>query len=265
MDMDEASLGEALYDLPIVRIDYFTETDSTNERALAALGEQGAREEYILMVAERQTAGRGRMGRSWITTPGASLAATLLIHPTKTEEQKLGLFSLLGALSICRSLTGLCGARAQVKWPNDVLLDGRKTAGVLAESRWDGGQIRGIALGMGINVLPESVPTGQNLLFPATCVQAHCEQPVDPVTVLRAVLRELFSLRPYLLELRFFQAYINCLAYVGEDVQLTLPHNEKVHGKLAGIDATGQLILKDADGLETCYPIGDLRLRPDRV
>jgi BirA family transcriptional regulator, biotin operon repressor / biotin---[acetyl-CoA-carboxylase] ligase len=260
--MDEKTLRKMLEDLPISRIDYYAETDSTNERALAVLGVEEERMDYRLLVAQRQTAGRGRMGRSWVTTPGASLAITLIILPDESEQKRLGLFSLLGALSICRALDSLCGPGAQVKWPNDVLLGGRKTAGVLAESRWEGGVLRGIALGMGINVLPQSVPTGQELLFPATCVQAHCREKVDPLRVLRAVLVEFIDLRPLLPEAEFVHDYLRFLAYRGEEVQLNLPNDETARGTLAGIDDTGELILRSADGLETRYPIGDLRLRP---
>lgn len=260
--MDEKTLRVMLEDLPISRVDYYEETDSTNERALAALGKEQERMDYRLLVAERQTAGRGRMGRSWVTTPGASLAVTLIILPDQSEQKRLGLFSLLGALSICRALDGFCGPLARVKWPNDVLLGGRKTAGVLVESRWEGEVLRGIALGIGINVLPQSVPTGQELLFPATCVQAHCQEKVDPLRVLHAVLVELLSLRPLLSTEEFIHEYTSLLAYRGEEVQLSLPNNETANGTLAGIDNTGELILRSADGLETLHPIGDLRLRP---
>jgi len=260
--MDEISLRAALKDLPIGGLEYFPETDSTNERALAALGEEGKQIDYRLLVAGRQTAGRGRLGRSWVTTPGASLAVTLIIHPDAGEQEKTGLFSLLGALSICRALETFCESGVQVKWPNDVLLQGRKTAGVLAESRWEGSQLRGIALGMGINILPESVPSGQELLFPATCVQAHCQQAVDALQVLHAVLKELFYLRAVLTQESFIREYMRFLTYQGEKVILSLPGNKTVFGTLLGIDDSGQLILKNAEKEEIRYPIGDLRLRP---
>ena len=260
--MDEKTLRLMLQDLPISKMDYYTETDSTNERALVALGEKLPPPQYSLFIAERQTAGRGRMGRSWVTTPGASLAVTLIILPTKREQERLGLFPLLGALGICRALQDLCGPLAQVKWPNDVLLGGQKTAGVLAESRWEGGILRGIALGMGINVLPESVPHSQELLFPATCVQAHYREKVDTLRVLKAILAELIALRPLLPESEFILDYLRFLAYRGQEVQLSLPNDETATGTLAGINDTGELILRGADGLDTRYPIGDLRLRP---
>ena len=259
--MDEKTLRLMLQDLPVSKMDYYEETDSTNERALVLLGMKD-RMDYHLLVAERQTAGRGRMGRSWVTTPGASLAVTMIILPDESEQKRLGLFPLLGALSICRALQGLCGPLARVKWPNDVLLGGKKTAGVLAESRWEGGILCGIALGMGINVLPESVPQGQELLFPATCVQSHCREKVDPLRVLKVILAELIALRPLLPEAEFYREYTRFLAYRGEEVMLSLPEDQTASGTLAGIDDTGELILRGADGLDTRYPIGDLRLRP---
>ena len=260
--MDEQSLRAALADLPIGRLDYYQETDSTNERALVALGKEREMVDYHPLVAERQTAGRGRMGCNWVITPGAPPAFTLVMQPNQVEQTRLGLFSLLGALSICRALDTLCGPAAQVKWPNDVLLGGKKTAGVLAESRWEGSRLRGVALGMGINVLPESIPRGMELLFPATCVQDNCPAPAQPVPMLKAVLTELISMRRLLPQEEFLSEYGRYLAFRGEVVQLSLPDHEIREGTLVGVDAAGQLILEDPHGKPVRFPIGDLRLRP---
>ena len=88
--MNEQSLKNALEGLPVPEVIYFEETDSTNERALNLAG---TAEEFTLLVADRQTAGRGRMGRRWVTTPDSSLAFTLILHPTSTEQQFMGFFS----------------------------------------------------------------------------------------------------------------------------------------------------------------------------
>jgi len=96
------------------------------------------------------------------------------------EIHKLALFSPLGALALCLSISMHCEVQAEIKWPNDVLLNGRKTAGILAESHWQENRLSGLVLGIGVNLLKESVPPDDQILFPATCVQAHCRETLNP-------------------------------------------------------------------------------------
>ena len=153
--MNEHSCAEALKDLEIEQIHFFEETDSTNERALVLSG-QGA-PEFTLVIAERQTAGRGRFGRRWETAPGTSLAFTVIFFPT-AKEQRLSLFSFLGAVAVCRSIEVVCHIEPRIKSPNDVLLDGKKACGILAETSWQGNQVRGGWCLLGINLLHGSIP-----------------------------------------------------------------------------------------------------------
>ena len=77
----------------------------------------------------------------------------MIFQPKADEIARLGLFSLLGGLAVCRAIQDFAGIRAQVKWPNDVLLEGMKTTGILAETSWQGGRMAGLVLGIGINLL----------------------------------------------------------------------------------------------------------------
>lgn len=262
MPMDEHALRQALSSLPIPKIFYYTQTDSTNERALSMLNARTV-PEYSLFIAESQTAGRGRMGRTWLTTPGASLAFSVIVHPSVSEMPKLGLFSFLGALSICQVLEKTCSSAIKVKWPNDVLLNGRKTAGVLAESSWEQDRLLGLVLGMGINLHSAAVPNDADVLFPATCVQQHSTQPVHQLPILRDILDALIILRPLVGKPEFLVNYSQRLAYVGEMVRLSLPGGESINGKNLGVDKTGRLRLELADGSEAHYQIGDLSMRSD--
>ena len=94
------------------------------------------------MIADQQTKGRGRLGRSWVTNPGAALAFSIILRPTAEEIDHLGLFSPLAGLAVCLALQNL-HLPAEIKWPNDVLLARRKTCGILAESVWQGEQLQG--------------------------------------------------------------------------------------------------------------------------
>jgi len=259
--MNAERLEDALKGLPIPRIHFFEETDSTNEQGLE-LAARGAGE-FTLLVAERQTAGRGRLGRKWVTAPGTSLAFSLILQPGKAEIAQLGLFSLLGGLAVCRAIEESAKAAAQVKWPNDVLLDGKKPSGVLAETSWQGEQLKGLVLGIGINLLHGSIPPASEMLFPATCVQAHTQRPIERLAFLRAVLEQLIQLRPQILDGAFLQDYSRRMAFLGQQVALSSTQGENVSGVALGVREDGYLRLRLADGEERGFPIGDLRLRAE--
>ncbi len=253
-------LQKALAGLPIPRILFFEETDSTNEQGLAQAA-QGA-QEFTLLIAERQSAGRGRMGRKWITAPGSSLAFSLILHPGEHEISRLGLFSLLGGLAVCRAAEDFGCADAQVKWPNDALLDGKKTAGILAETSWQGGQLAGVVLGIGVNLQPGAVPPPEAVLFPATCVQAHTAKPVERLAFLRAVLEQLIELRGRIQTSSFLDEYTRRMAFIGQGVILHAAQGEEIAGVVLGVQEDGRLHMRLADGEEADFPIGDLKLRP---
>ena len=254
-------LENALQGLPIPRIIFFEVTDSTNEQGLK-LAAQGAAE-FTLLIAELQTAGRGRLGRKWVTAPGTSLAFSLIFQPRREEMARLGLYSLLGGLAVCRAIQKTAGIQAQVKWPNDVLLEGMKTAGILAEMSWQGDKMNGLVLGIGINLLPGSVPPPGEVLFPATFLQAHTSIAVERLAFLRAVLEQLIQLRPQILEDQFLEDYSKRMAFVGRQVNLSSGQGEQVSGVVLGVKADGQLRLRLANGQEVGFPIGELRLRPE--
>ncbi|BBB49363.1 biotin--[acetyl-CoA-carboxylase] ligase [Pelolinea submarina] len=253
-------LTQALSALPLARVLYFEETDSTNAQGLL-LAAQGA-EDNTLLVAERQSAGRGRFGRKWVTAPGTSLAFSLVMRPTPAEAAHLSLFALLGASAVRRAAQIMCGCSALVKWPNDVLLDGRKTSGILAESAWQGDKLSGLVLGIGINILPGSVPPDEGLLYPATCLQAHCALPIERYAFLASVLEQLISLRGELTGAAFLADFNEHLAFKGQMVSLSATGSDPVSGILQGVGSDGCLRLLDENGQINSYPVGDLRLRP---
>jgi BirA family biotin operon repressor/biotin-[acetyl-CoA-carboxylase] ligase len=252
-------LSQALEGLALARVIYYDEIDSTNEQGLL-LASQGIADSTLL-VADKQTAGRGRFRRKWVTTPGTSLAFSLILQPNPAEAQHLSLFSLLGGEAVRRAVQTVCDKPALVKWPNDVLLDGRKTAGILAESAWQGGQLSGLVLGIGINILTGSVPPADELLYPATCLEEHCSNLPQRYDFLASVLQQIFSLRKEFATPLFMQQYNQHLAFKGQRVSLGGTAGETVSGILVDVDANGCLRLRNEDGTISSHPIGDLRLR----
>jgi BirA family transcriptional regulator, biotin operon repressor / biotin---[acetyl-CoA-carboxylase] ligase len=142
-------------------------TTSTNDdvRKLAA---QGAPEGTVV-VADRQTEGRGRLGRAWHSPEGAGLYLSVLLRPTEPAEQ-LGRYAIAAAVAVCEACRALAGARVGIKWPNDVLGDGRKLAGILCELRGGGAGGAELVVGVGVNVnaleadFPEALRSGATSL-----------------------------------------------------------------------------------------------------
>jgi BirA family biotin operon repressor/biotin-[acetyl-CoA-carboxylase] ligase len=143
-----------------------------------------------------------------------------------------------------------------------VLLDGRKTAGILAESAWQGGSLGGLVLGIGINILPGSVPPADELLYPATCLQEHCPNPIERYAFLAAALEKLITLRREITSAAFLADFNEHLAFKGQAVNLSATGGEPVSGILQDVGPDGCLRLLDESGQINSYPVGDLRLRP---
>ena len=156
--LGEKLLRMSLRDLPLGGLRFFEEISSTNDVALE-WASQGA-PDLALVVAEGQTSGRGRAGRAWVTRPGTALAFSLVLQLSSGEEQNLPRFSGLGALAVASALQKW-GLTAAVKWPNDILLEGRKVCGILVEAVWVGEKVERMILGIGINVTTEAVGVEQ--------------------------------------------------------------------------------------------------------
>jgi BirA family biotin operon repressor/biotin-[acetyl-CoA-carboxylase] ligase len=260
--MDLFSLKQTLEGLPITEIRYYPSTGSTNEDALNWAA-QGA-EDGSLVIADQQTSGHGRFGRKWVTNPGAALAFTLILRPTEKEISHLNLFSPLGALAVSGAVRKYCRLSAQVKWPNDVLINRKKICGVLVETQWTGNKLYGLVLGIGINISRASIPARTDLLFPATCLENEFNQSVDREKFLRGVVTEFFDLRKLLGSSKFLQLWDEQLAFRGETVQVEIPEKHKVEGNLYGINELGNLVLILANGEKATYPIGEVKLRPKK-
>jgi BirA family biotin operon repressor/biotin-[acetyl-CoA-carboxylase] ligase len=262
--MNVESLRLALAGLPVAHIRYFEALGSSNDEALAWISQDGA--DGCLVVADSQTNGRGRLGRKWVTQPGSSLAFSLILRPTPQEIERLAYFSPLGALAICEALEGL-KLTPLIKWPNDVLLNRRKVAGILVEAAWLGSQLEGMVIGIGLNIAPDSVPPAAQLLFPATSIQEAAGFTVDRLEILRAIVANIFSWRARLFDPAFFAGWEKRLAFRGEWVKLQETAGQagnmgELTGQVIGLDTGGNLLLKTQSGTTMAVSVGDVHLRP---
>ncbi len=257
--MDRHTLQSLLSDLPLVSVDYFSVLDSTNAQAQRWI-EKGA-PHLSLVVADEQTAGRGRSGRAWFTPPGAALAFSLIFQPEALKPVPLQRLTGLGALAVCEILHSEYELAAQIKWPNDVLVGGRKLAGVLVEVDWQGEEINSIVLGIGINVAPESVPPDSEVAYPATCVETALGGSVDRWTLMKNILRVILYRLSDIDHTEFLLAWEDRLAYKGKTVKLLHEGAEPVIGRLLGLRSDGSLRLEIPNLGEKSFPAGEIHLR----
>jgi BirA family biotin operon repressor/biotin-[acetyl-CoA-carboxylase] ligase len=232
----------------------WTEIDSTNEEArrLAAAGERGP----IWLRADRQTAGRGRRGRAW-ESPAGNLAATLLIVPGKPASECAQL-SFVTAIAVADAASGFAAnAEIKVKWPNDVLANGRKLAGILLESASGGdGALTFLAIGVGIN-LAHFPPDTE---FPATSLAALGVSVPSPSAALSQLAAHFAKWYEVWMTNGFSpiqDAWLARAAGLGSRIRARLTH-EETSGVFEGIDNTGALILREAQGRTRTIAAGEV-------
>ncbi len=259
--VDEKKLTRLFADLPIGTVRYFDRLPSTSTTAMEWIVQHPA--EYSLVVADHQTAGYGRNQRSWYSTAGASLSFSLILYPTLQELQTLPLFSALAAVAVCVALESYSSTRkAQIKWPNDVLLDGKKCAGILCESRWQGEHLAGLVMGIGVNVSAASIPSASSLLFPATSLEDALGVNMDRCGFLHAILEQLFLTRASFPSGAFMKDWQARLAFIGQPVTIRLNSGQNHQGIMQGVDEQGHLVLKEKTGQLLHFSLGDVSLRP---
>ena len=232
----------------------WTEIDSTNEEArrLAASGERGP----IWLRADRQTAGRGRRGRAW-ESPTGNLAVTLLIAPGKPASECAQL-SFVTAIAAADAAAGFAAnAEIKVKWPNDVLAGGRKLSGILLESASGGdGALTFLAIGIGMN-LAHFPPDTE---FPATSLAAlgvSVPSPSAALTQLAAHFAKWYDVWMTTGFSPIQDAWLARAAGLGSRIRARLTH-EETSGVFEGIDGTGALILREAQGRTRTIAAGEV-------
>ena len=257
--MNQSELRRVLSKLPLGGIRYFDSIGSTNNEALA-WATSGARD-LSVVIADEQTAGRGRLDRKWFTPKGTALAFSLILRPLSEEKPYLTRIVGLAALAVADSLRTR-GLVSQIKWPNDVLLNGRKVAGILVESVWSGEEVDCLVIGIGLNVLRGAVPSPELLLFPATSLEQSLGPAVEREEVLHDILAGIIAIRPHLSSASFIASWEKALAFRGEQVQVEQGDGSLITGKLLGLELDGGLRVSQEPNTPMAVRFGDVRLRP---
>ncbi|MBE0688262.1 MAG: biotin--[acetyl-CoA-carboxylase] ligase [Anaerolineaceae bacterium] len=260
MPIPEAFI-KAIQNTSVPQFKYYSSIDSTNRIALEWL-ENGTPDGAIIF-ADHQSSGRGRYDRKWVTQPGSAIAVSIIVRPELNERKHLQFFSPLAGIALADVLKHKMQIDAQIKWPNDVLIDRKKTAGILTETVWNGEELLGLVVGIGVNVLPQSIPPKELLQFPATCLQDYCPYSIDRFDVMAALMNAFSFWRSQIHLPEFLNQWQKSLAFRGEKVYIKQKDgNVQISGKLLGLTPNGDLEILSENNQKQTITVGDVHLRP---
>ncbi|GAB4412950.1 MAG: hypothetical protein Kow00123_26730 [Anaerolineales bacterium] len=239
---------------------YLRSTTSTND-VLKRLAADGA-PEGTLVLADEQTAGRGRLNRRWVAPAGTSLLFSVLFrppHPTPNAPHPSPLqYTMICSLAVRDAAARLLGIPIGLKWPNDLVHGGRKLGGILTEISTDAEGTPFVVVGIGLNVNWD--PSAAEFDYPATSLANAAGHPVERGDFLRAVVegiaRRYAELRAGMSPVREWEAALDT---IGQDVVVELP-GERITGVALGVDADGALLVRTGEGTRRIVA-GDVRLR----
>lgn len=240
-------------------VHFAAETTSTNDW-LKTLAKEGAKE-GTLCLADHQSAGKGRLGRTWSEPAGTAVTMSLLLRPAFSPE-KAAMLTLVMGLAVSQALEGM-GFFTTIKWPNDVVLDKKKVCGILTEmSVREDGRIDYVIIGVGINVNVPSFP--QELEDKATSLFLQTGSPCSREEVICRVMKafeddyEAFCQAEDMSSLK--KAYEKRLANLGQPVRV-LDHEQPYEGICEGITPLGELCVKKEDGTLSLVRSGEVSVR----
>ena len=212
-----------------------------------------------LILAESQTQGRGRHGRRWLAPPGSSILASVILRHRLRADQ-VGLPNLIGAVAIATAIDELTDLSARIKWPNDVLIQGKKVSGVLTELEYDRHRQPFFVMGFGVNVNTTRADLPEELRASATSLRIESKREISRIVVLQAILH------------RLEENYLRLKHNDTEPIIVTA--NRRLHfsgdwiqintadgvfcGKTEAIDQDGGLLLKDMNGNRQKFLVGEV-------
>lgn len=240
-------------------IHLFQEVESTNDEAaaLAGRGEAGG----ALVIAERQRRGRGRLGRRWESPMGLGLYVSVILRPPIPSESA-PMLTLMGSVAGAEAIERTTGLTTALKWPNDLILHGRKVGGMLGEMAAEGANLLYVILGIGINVNQTEANFAGELREIATSLRIEAGHPLDRTAMARLLIESLDGWydrflsdgsRPILDQVRR-----RCLT-VGRMV-IARSGDEEVSGFAVELDDLGRLVVRDATGALHHLVAGDVTL-----
>lgn len=232
---------------------YYPSLTSTMEVARQVVG-QGA-EEGTVVIAEEQTAGKGRLKRTWLA-PRGNIALSVILHPALANLPSL---IMLASLAVVHSIESVTGLKAQIKWPNDVLINGKKVCGILIENEIQGKTVAAIiGIGIDVNLRLADYPEIQSI---ATSLSDELGTEVSRLELIRSLLAEMENL--YLALSAggsLYEEWRDSLITLGKKVRVT-GVDAVYEGTAESVDRDGSLLIRGTDGKLTRIVAGDVTLR----
>lgn len=239
--------------MKIIRLE---EIESTNSYAKEHIAEF---EDRTAIITKRQTAGRGRLNRSWVDLGENNLFLSIVLKPSETFNEIYPNITQYLSVALCRVLETY-GLKTQIKWPNDVLIDGKKIAGILSETVMQGQKLKGIVLGIGVNLnstqekidkIPDKIATSLNI---------ETGKNIDTDEFLDKLLTEFFANYDEFLKKGFLYIkydYINKNCFLNKNLRVQVFNKIKT-GLAKEITDNGELVLLTEENKETVLTIGDI-------
>jgi BirA family biotin operon repressor/biotin-[acetyl-CoA-carboxylase] ligase len=220
-------------------IHYFPEISSTMDAA-RELAKKGVGEGTIV-IAEAQTRGRGRLSREWLS-PEGGIYFTLVLRP-KMSPAYAPRINLMASVAVAATIRKLFGLKAELKWPNDVLIEGRKVCGILAEMDAEMDVVNFVNVGIGINA-NTSIPQFEKTV---TSLKDALGKEISRKEFLSALLMEIERQQPLLMKADLLEEWRKLSVTLNRDVRIVAP-GEVIIGRAIDIDTTGALIVKEKNG-----------------
>lgn len=260
--MQEAIISNLPFDFPWKDcIIYFETIDSTNTRA-KALAAEGAPHGTVL-IAGQQTAGRGRLGRTFQSPGGMGIYLSVILRPECLPEQLMHL-TCATAVAMCNAVEDAVGLRPKIKWTNDLVIGRKKLGGILTELSVSPqtGLVQYAVVGIGINCSQKKPDFPSELQDIAISLTTAVGCPVSQASVAAAMIRELYCMGSTLLTQKdaIMQAYRQDCMTLGQDVVL-LRGEEKRYGKALSVDEDGGLVVAFRDGAVSTVTSGEVSVR----
>lgn len=238
---------------------HFAEVTSTNDVA-RQMASEGAKEGTVV-ISETQTLGRGRLGREWVS-PEGGIWFSIVLRPA-VDPRNAPILTFVAAVAIARAIREMFGLDAEVKWPNDVLIKGKKVCGILTETSIKGHVVNFAIVGVGINANVNVGAFPQSLMISLTSLKEELKQEVQREEFLCALLEELE--RGYTMFMRkdfglILEEWTNLAGFLGQCVEV-VSFDEKIVGRAVDVDRDGALLIKLEDGTIKRIISGDVKIQ----
>jgi BirA family transcriptional regulator, biotin operon repressor / biotin---[acetyl-CoA-carboxylase] ligase len=239
----------------------YIESVPSTQKIAHTLAQEGA-EEGTTVIAEEQTEGRGRLLRSWYSPKGTGIWMSIILRP-QLPPQRAPQFTLIAAVAVVQAIEEVCGLSPEIKWPNDILLNGRKVTGILTELQAEADKINSIIIGIGMNVNQSAADFPEELKSLASSLALEKEEKISRVKLIQKVMEKLELYYNLYMEKGFTPLKLLWESYaisIGRQITARTITGS-IHGKALGINDDGVLMIEDGEGTIHEVYSADIELR----